>query len=48
MINITERITALRLERKWSEYQLAEKSGITQSTISSWSRQKCCPQYPEP
>ena len=33
MINITERITALRLERKWSEYQLAEKSGITQSTI---------------
>ena len=38
MINITERITALRLERKWSEYQLAEKSGITQ----------CRPQYPEP
>ena len=43
MINITERITALRLERKWSEYQLAEKSGITQSTISSWSRQNVVP-----
>ena len=43
MINITERITALRLERKWSEYQLAEKSGITQSTISSWSRQNAVP-----
>ena len=40
MINITERITALRLERKWSEYQLAEKSGIT---ISSWSRQNAVP-----
>lgn len=43
MINITERITTLRLERKWSEYQLAEKSGITQSTISSWSRQNVVP-----
>ena len=29
MINMIERITALRLERHWSEYQLAEKSGVS-------------------
>lgn len=46
MINMIERITALRLERHWSEYQLAEKSGITQSTISSWSRHKVVPTVP--
>lgn len=43
MINAIERITTLRLERGWSEYQLAEKSGITQSTISSWTRQNAVP-----
>ena len=46
MINMIERITALRLERHWSEYQLAEKSGITQSTISSWARQNVVPTVP--
>lgn len=46
MINMIERITALRLERRWSEYQLAEKSGITQSTISSWARQNAVPTIP--
>lgn len=46
MINMIERITALRLERHWSEYQLAEKSGITQSTISSWTRQNVVPTIP--
>lgn len=46
MINMIERITTLRLERHWSEYQLAEKSGITQSTISSWNRQNVVPSVP--
>lgn len=28
MFDINERIIELRMERHWSEYQLAEKSGI--------------------
>lgn len=43
MININERIITLRLERNWSEYQLSEQAGITQSTISSWTRQNVIP-----
>ena len=43
MININERIISLRLERNWSEYQLSEHAGITQSTISSWTRQNSIP-----
>lgn len=43
MFDINERISDLRIERGWSEYQLAEKSGIVQSTISSWSRTKSLP-----
>lgn len=31
-------ITAYREERVWTEYQLAERSGLPQSTISSWYR----------
>ena len=31
-------INELREERHWTEYQLAERSGLTQSTISSWYR----------
>ncbi len=42
-MNILDKITALRLERSWSEYQLAEKSGLTQSTISSWYRKNMVP-----
>ena len=30
MFDINERIIELRMERHWSEYQLAEKSGIGQ------------------
>lgn len=36
----------LRLERNWSEYQLAEKSGLTQSTISTWYRKNMLPTIP--
>lgn len=46
MINILERITEMREERHWSEYQLAEKSGLTQSTISSWYRKDMLPTIP--
>lgn len=46
MIDVLERITELRKERNWSEYQLAEKSGLTQSTISSWYRKDMLPSIP--
>ena len=46
MFDINERIIELRMERHWSEYQLAEKSGIGQSTISSWTRTKSRPTVP--
>ena len=43
MFNINERIIELWTQRNWSEYHLAEKSGIVQSTISSWSRTNAMP-----
>ena len=45
-MDILEKITQLRLERNWSESQLAEKSGLTQSTISSWYRKNMLPTIP--
>lgn len=45
-MDILEKITELREERHWSEYQLAEKSGLTQSTISSWYRKGILPSIP--
>lgn len=46
MIDILKRITEMREARKWTEYQLAEKSGLTQSTISSWYRKGMLPTIP--
>lgn len=46
MIDVLERITEYRLQKRWSEYQLAEKSGLTQSTISSWYRKDMVPSIP--
>ena len=46
MIDILNRITYYRMRKKWTEYQLAEKSGLTQSTISSWYRKNLCPSIP--
>jgi transcriptional regulator with XRE-family HTH domain len=43
MINVLERVTYYRNQKGWSEYQLAEKSGLTQSTISSWYRKNMVP-----
>lgn len=37
-MNILEKITSYRTARGWTEYQLAEKSELPQSTISSWYR----------
>lgn len=46
MINVLERITYLREQKNWTEYQLAEQSGLTQSTISSWYRKNIVPSIP--
>lgn len=46
MINVLERITELRQQKHWTEYQLAEHSGLTQSTISSWYRKEILPTLP--
>lgn len=43
MFDILSRITEERLKRGWSEYRLAENSGITQSTISTWYRKQMQP-----
>lgn len=46
MIDVLERITYYRKQKNWSEYQLAEHSGLTQSTISSWYRKNMVPTIP--
>lgn len=45
-MNVLDKITQLRLERGWSEYQLAENAELTQSTISSWYRKNMIPTIP--
>lgn len=42
-MDILGRITENRKKRGWSEYQLAERSGIPQSTISSWYKKGMTP-----
>ena len=46
MKDILSIITVYRENRGWSEYQLAERSGLPQSTISSWYRKKMTPSLP--
>lgn len=41
--DILGRIEQERLSRGWSEYALAENSGLTQSTISTWRRRNLLP-----
>ena len=43
MKDILTTITSYREARGWSEYQLAERSGLPQSTISSWYRKNMVP-----
>ena len=45
-MDVLERITYYRKQKDWTEYQLAEKSGLTQSTISSWYRKNMLPTIP--
>lgn len=46
MKDILTAITELREQRNWTEYQLAERSGLPQSTISSWFRKGMIPTVP--
>lgn len=46
MINVLERISQLRKNRQWSEYELSKRSGIAQSTISSLYRNNNLPTLP--
>lgn len=46
MIDVLERISYYRTKKGWTEYQLAEESGLTQSTISSWYRKNMIPSVP--
>ena len=46
MKDILSVITEYRVDRGWSEYQLAERSGLPQSTISSWYRKNMIPTLP--
>lgn len=46
MIDILKKITKLRMERNWTEYELAKNSGLTQSTISTWYRKNQVPTLP--
>lgn len=46
MKNILAAINVYREERGWTEYQLAEHSGLPQSTISSWYRKNMVPTIP--
>ncbi|MDO5785416.1 MAG: helix-turn-helix domain-containing protein [Eubacteriales bacterium] len=46
MKDILKEITRLRLERGWSEYELAKHSGLAQSTISTWYRKQQVPTIP--
>lgn len=46
MIDVLERITYYQKKKGWTEYQLAEEAGMTQSTISSWYRKNIVPSIP--
>lgn len=43
MKDILSTITEYREDRGWTEYQLAERAGLPQSTISSWYRKNMVP-----
>lgn len=45
MKDILKEITRLRLQRNWSEYDLAKHADIAQSTISSWYRRNQTPTF---
>lgn len=45
-MDVLEKIRKYRIERNWTEYQLAEKSELPQSTISSWYGKNQIPTIP--
>ena len=45
-MNVLDKIIELRNAKGWYEYQLAEESGMAQSTISSWYRKNMMPSIP--
>lgn len=45
-MDILRKITEMRIERGWTEYELAERSDLTQSTVSSWYRKNLIPSIP--
>ena len=45
MTDILGMIRTNREARGWSEYQLAERSGLPQSTISSWYKKGMTPSF---
>lgn len=42
-MDVLARITKLRLNRGWTDYELAKRSGLPQSTISSWYTKNMMP-----
>ena len=46
MKDILKEITRLRLSRNWSEYELARRSNLSPSTISTWYRKNQTPTIP--
>ena len=46
MIDVLGKITEYRKERDWTEYELAKRSDLPQSTISSWYRKNMIPTIP--
>ena len=45
-MDILRKITEMRLEKGWTEYELTERAEHTQSTISSWYRKNLIPSIP--
>ena len=46
MMDVLGKITKFQIERNWSEYQLAKKTSIPQSTSSTWHRKSQFPTIP--
>lgn len=42
-MDILDRITQLRVKKGWTEYELARRSELPQSTISSWYKKNMLP-----
>ena len=44
--DVLSRVSKLRTERGWTEYELAQRAGITQSTIHGWYKRNLTPTLP--